>query len=68
MSDFETLCAMYDKAGVEYKMLMAKDKPDVNFYNHRDYFNAIELYYGGDSWCYHVFDKDGNLMDVYLWY
>lgn len=70
MSDYETLRAMYDKAGVGYRI-----EEKGNYYADDDKFsvaivtvgkeNGVAGYRGFTS-C-HTFDADGNLLHVYNW-
>ena len=69
MSDFEMMCAMYGRAGIEYEI-----KTNGNYYHSENWHNAICLVADKDTvmgydgfTCDHVFDKDGHLMDVYIW-
>lgn len=71
MSDFEMMCAMYDRAEIEYT-LDAK----ANFYaddgetcrtikTEADWEGGVCGYRG--FVCYHTFDADGKLLNVYIW-
>ena len=70
MSDFDTLKAMYDRAGITYDVI---DKG--NFYLDEDRFSiaietAANYRYAGEYAGFvtdHTFDKDGNLLNVYIW-
>ena len=73
MTDFEMMCAMYDKAGIDYTI---GDESMGNFYCDKGVLDkVIELCVrdeggvNGYAWfcCHHTFDANGNLMSVYIW-
>jgi len=70
MSDFETIRALYDKAGIEYKI-----EKQGNYYLDGEAFSVAIVTeaksagvagYEGFCSC-HCFDADGNLLSVYNW-
>ena len=72
MTDFETLCAMYDKAGIDYRVDRERQ---LNYYLDDGRFSTAIITeaksngvagYGGFTSC-HTFDADGNLLHVYNW-
>lgn len=74
MTDFEKMCAIYDKADIEYTV---GDASMANFYNDEGCTDkAIETCvkkdvasvsgYPGFA-CHHTFDANGNLLNIYIW-
>lgn len=73
MTDFEKLCAMYDKAGISYTV---GDSRMANFYCDKGVVDkAMETCvrdednvngYAGFA-CHHTFDAAGNLLNIYIW-
>lgn len=70
MSDYETLRAMYEKAGIGYQI-----EESGNFYMDGDRFSVAIVTvakengvagYSGFTSC-HTFDAEGNLLHVYNW-
>jgi len=74
MTDFEKLCAIYDKAGIGY---VVGDAKMANFYRDkgivdkaieiraRDEYGKVNGYIGFT--CHHTFDANGNLLSMYIW-
>lgn len=70
MTDYETLRAMYERAGIDYHI-----EENGNFYADGDEFSVAIVTiakndgvagYNGFTSC-HTFDAEGNLLHVYNW-